>query len=144
MSEYRPQTRTSTTPPWVRHIQGSINDIRKELSALVEIQRDDRKVTYIRSTRLLKKYNIKTKESLDQLTEELKQKVSAKTQQLSRYKKRQTHYQNKLFRTDGKKFYNRLRQPNPNVKMHQAKRKWRTSGEKYMGKKSHIMKKHAG
>jgi len=29
------------------------------------------------------------KESLDQLIEELKQKVSAKTQRLSRYKKRQ-------------------------------------------------------
>jgi len=45
MGEYRPQTRRSTTPPWVRRIQGSINDIRKELSALVEIKRDDRKVT---------------------------------------------------------------------------------------------------
>jgi len=30
MGEYRPQTRRSTTPPWVRRIQGSINDIRKE------------------------------------------------------------------------------------------------------------------
>ena len=142
MGEYRPQTRRSTTPPWVRRIQGSLNDIRT--TALVEIQRDNRKVTNIKRTRLLMKHNIETTESSDQLTEELKQKVSAKTQQLSRYKKRQTHYQNKLFRTDGKKFYNRLRQPNPNVKMHQAKRKWRTSGEKYMGKKSHIMKKHAG
>ena len=41
---------------------------------LVEIQRDDRKVTDIKRTRLLKKYNTKTKESLDQLIEELKQK----------------------------------------------------------------------
>jgi len=36
MGEYRPQTRRSTTPPWVRRIQGSINGIRKELSALVK------------------------------------------------------------------------------------------------------------
>jgi len=116
VGEYRPQTRRSTTPLWVRHIQGSINDIRKELSALVEIQRDDRNVTNIKRTRLLKKYNIETKEILDQMIEELKQKVSAKTQRLSRYKKIQTqYYQNKLFRTDCKKFYNRLRQPNPNV-----------------------------
>jgi hypothetical protein len=79
VGEYRPQTRRSTTPPWVRCIQGSINDIRKELSALVEIQRDDRKVTNVKRTRLLKKYNIETKESLDQLMEELKQKMSAKT-----------------------------------------------------------------
>jgi hypothetical protein len=48
---------------------------------------------------------------------ELKQKVSAKRQRLSRYKKRQTqYYQNKLFRTDCKKFHSRLRQPNPNAK----------------------------
>jgi hypothetical protein len=58
MAEYRLQTQRSTTPPWVRRIQGRINDIRKELSALVEIQRDDRKVTNIKGARLLKKYNI--------------------------------------------------------------------------------------
>jgi hypothetical protein len=63
VGEYRPQTRRSTTPPWDRHIQGSINDIRKELSVLVEIQRDDRKVTNIKRTRLLKKYNNETIES---------------------------------------------------------------------------------
>jgi len=117
MGEYRLQTQRSTTHPWVRRIQGSIHDIRKELSALVEIQRDNRKVTNIKRTRLLKKYNNEVKGSLDQLTEELKQKVSAKTQRLSRYRERQTrYYQNKLFRTDCKKCYNRLLQPNPNVK----------------------------
>ena len=84
MGEYGPQTRRSTTPPWVRRIQGSINGIRKELSALVEIRRDDRKVTNIKRTRLLKKYGIEAKESLDQPIEELKQKVSAKTQRFSR------------------------------------------------------------
>jgi hypothetical protein len=76
MGEYRLQTQSSTTPPWVRRIQGSINNIRKELSALVEIQRDNRKVTNIKRTRLFKKYNIEAKESLDRLIEELKQKVS--------------------------------------------------------------------
>ena len=91
MGEYRPQTRRSTTPPWIRRIQGSIND-RRELSALVEIRRDDRKVTNIKRTRLLKKYNTETKECLDQLIEELEQKVSTMTQRLSRYKKRQTQY----------------------------------------------------
>ena len=51
---------------------------------------------------------------MDQLTEELKQKVSAKTQRLSRYRKRQNqYYQNKLFRTDCKKFYNHHRQTYP-------------------------------
>jgi hypothetical protein len=75
----RLQTQRSTTPPWLRRIQGSINAFRKELSTLVEIQRDSRKVTNIKRPRLLKKYNTEAKESLDQLIYELKQKVSAKT-----------------------------------------------------------------
>jgi len=54
---------------------------------------------------------------LDQLIKELKQKVSAKTQRLSGYRKRQNpSYQNKLFRTECKKFYNCLRQTYSNVK----------------------------
>jgi len=54
---------------------------------------------------------------LYQAIEELKQKVSAKTQRFSRYRKRQTqYYQNKTFRTDCKKFYKPLRQKNTNVK----------------------------
>ena len=82
----------------------------------------------IKISRLLKKYNIKKKEILDQLIEELKQKVSAKTQRLSRYRKRQNQYhQNKLFKMDCKKFYNCLRQTYSCVKMHQTKRKWKTS-----------------
>ena len=70
----------------------------------------------INRTRLLKKYDIEKTEELDQLIEELKQNVSAKTQRLSRYRKRQNqYYQNKLFRTDCKIFNNRLRQTYPNV-----------------------------
>ena len=49
MGKYRLQTQRPTTPPWVRRIQGSINDIRKELSALMEIQRDNRKVMNIKN-----------------------------------------------------------------------------------------------
>jgi hypothetical protein len=48
MEKYRQQTQRVTTPSWVRRIQGNINYIRKELSALVEIQRDNRKVTNIK------------------------------------------------------------------------------------------------
>ena len=54
--ESKLQTQRSKTPPSVRRIQGSINDIRKELSELVEIRRDNRKMN-INKTRLLKKYN---------------------------------------------------------------------------------------
>jgi hypothetical protein len=55
MEVYRQQTQRSATPSWVRRIQGNINDIRKELSALVEIQIDNRKVMNIKRTKLLKK-----------------------------------------------------------------------------------------
>jgi len=76
------------------------------------------------------------KETLDQLIEELKQKVSTKMQRLSRYRKRQTqYYQNKQFRTDCKKFYNRLRQPNPNVKNAPGKEKVENFWKEIYGKK---------
>jgi len=51
-------------------------------------KRDNIKVQSVKRTRLLRKYDIKKKENLDQVIEELKQKVSAKTQRLSRYRKR--------------------------------------------------------
>ena len=42
-----------------------MNYIRQELSALVEIKRNNRKVQDIKSTRLLTKYNTEKKENLD-------------------------------------------------------------------------------
>ena len=53
------------------------------------MKRDNRRVQNIKTTRLLKKYNIEMEEDLNRLSEELKQKVSAKTQRLSRHRKRQ-------------------------------------------------------
>ena len=41
--QYKLVTRRSRTPPWVRRKQESINGIRKELSALVEIKRYNRR-----------------------------------------------------------------------------------------------------
>jgi hypothetical protein len=53
--EYKLQTQRSKTPPWFKRTLGRINDIRKELSALVEIKRNNRKLMNIKRTRLLKK-----------------------------------------------------------------------------------------
>jgi len=50
---------------------GSINDIKRELSVLVEIKRDNRRVQNIKRTRLLKKYNTEKEEDLNRLIEEL-------------------------------------------------------------------------
>jgi len=35
---YKSETHSPKASPWVRHIQESINDIRKDLSGLVEIK----------------------------------------------------------------------------------------------------------
>jgi len=77
----------SITPLWVRCIQESINCIRKD-QLWHKIKRDEMKTKNMKRKRLLRKYNIEEK-NLDQVTEELKQKVSAKVQQFSRYRKRQ-------------------------------------------------------
>ena len=87
--EYKLETQISKTPARVRRIQESTSDIRKELSGLVEIKRGNRKAQNIKRTRFLKKYNIEKKENLNQVIEQLKQKVSAKKQRLSRYKEKQ-------------------------------------------------------
>jgi hypothetical protein len=55
---------------------------------LAEIKRNDRNTHNMKRERLLRKYKIETNENLDQVIEELKQKVSAKKQRLSTYKKR--------------------------------------------------------
>ena len=59
--EYKLQTQRLHTPPWIRHIQNTINNMRKELSQLVEIQRDNRKTMNKNKAKLFKKYNIETK-----------------------------------------------------------------------------------
>ena len=143
--EYKLETQRSKTPPWVRCIQDSINDIRKELSALVEIKRDNRKVQNVKRTRLLKKCNTEKKENLDQVIEELKQKFSAKTQQLFRYRKRQNqYYQNKLFRTDCKKFCNCLRQTYSSVKNAPDKEEVENFWREIYGKEVQHMEKRTG
>ena len=111
----------------------------------MEIKRDKRKVQNIQRTRLLKKFNKEKKENLDQVIEELKQKVSAKTQQLSRYRKRRNqHYQNNQFRTDCKKFYNCLRHTNSIVKNAPDKEEVENFWREIYGKKFNIMERRTG
>jgi len=57
--------------------------LHQKRSALVEIKRDEMKTKNMKRKRLLSKYNIE-ETNLDQVTEELKQKVSAKAQRFSR------------------------------------------------------------
>jgi hypothetical protein len=77
---YKSETQRPGTPPTVRQIQESINGIRKEQSALAEIKIHGRNTHNMKRKTLLRKYKIETKENLDSVTDELKQKVSEKTQ----------------------------------------------------------------
>ena len=60
--EYELETQRSKTPQWVRCTQESINYIRKELSTLVVIKRDNKMVQNVKRTPLIKNYNIEKKE----------------------------------------------------------------------------------
>ena len=61
-------------------MQDSINDIREDISGLAQIKRDKMKTKIMKRKRLLRKYNKEEEENLDQVIEELKQKISAKIQ----------------------------------------------------------------
>jgi len=61
---------------------------------------------------------------LDKVIEELKQKVSVNTQRLSAYRKTQhQYYQNKIFITEGKKFYNLRKQKDTVTNKHKSRKK---------------------
>ena len=111
----------------------------------MEIKGDNRKTQNMKRTRLLKKYNIQKKENLDQVIEELKQKFSTKTQRLSRYRKKQNqYYQNNLFRTDCKTFYNRLRQTYSSVKNAPDKEEVENFWREIYGKEVQHIGEHTG
>jgi nucleoid-associated protein YejK len=53
-------------------------------------KRDEMETQNMKRNRLLRKYKIEKEENLNQVTEELKQKVSSKTQRFFRYRKNKT------------------------------------------------------
>ena len=96
---YKSETQSPKTPLWIKWLQESINGIRKQLSALAEVTRDEMKTQ---------------SEKKDNLTEYNKVKGDNFDQQKSLNKKQQQRCNdcqdtgNKMFRTDCKKFYNLL------------------------------------
>jgi len=73
---------------------------------------------------------------LDQVIEEPKQRMSAKTQRLSGQGKRQKQcYQSKMFRTDSKKFCSFLKQKNINEKSAPTKEEIQDFWKEIFGKK---------
>ena len=91
----------------------------------------------LRSKKELRIDNIIEHNNNNKVIKELKQKVSAKTQRFSRYRKRQNqYYQNKMFRTYCKEFYRLLRQENTNVKNAPTEEEIESIWKEVFGKKA--------
>jgi hypothetical protein len=61
---YKLETQRPETPAWVRRIEDSIYGIRKELSALAEIKRNDRNTHNMKRKRFFRKYKIEKKKKI--------------------------------------------------------------------------------
>ena len=95
-------------PKWKVKLKKEIESLRAEISILDEISKGTI-VKSRKSRRVKKKYNIIDKVSLDTAKEVLKQKIQVKAQRLRRFDKRTKFYrQNKIFKTDAKKFYREI------------------------------------
>ncbi|XP_065067405.1 uncharacterized protein LOC135692976 [Rhopilema esculentum] len=95
-------------PKWQVKIDKEIENHKKEISLLEELQKD-KEIKSGKARKVLRKYKIKSKDQVPAIQEELKQKLQVKAQRLRRYIKRNKFYrQNKIFETDPKKFYREI------------------------------------
>ena len=94
-------------PPWKRRIQNRINNMRKDISRLKELDAKNLKNKRLENV-LTNKYQLNNK-SIKQVIEELKQHVKALGKKIERYDNRIKHYhQNKMFQTNQKDLYKEL------------------------------------
>ena len=91
-------------PWWKRRLEGQINELRKHLSRIEQMDRGAMKDSDMRN-RLMKKYQVKGK-GMSVVKEEIKQRVKAKAAKVKRYdgRVRQFH-QNRLFNTNQRQRY---------------------------------------
>ena len=101
--------RSQKDPWWKRRIEGDIKSLRQEVNILERERNGELHYEGKRKYKgLEKKYGIRRK-GLSTALEELKQRMIAKSAKLKRYEQRIAQYrQNRLFRSDQKKFYNEL------------------------------------
>ena len=94
-------------PWWKKRIRKSINKVRKHINILERHQRGEikRKEKY---EELERKYNIK-KKGIRTVTEELKQRLHAKTAKLKRYEERVNQYKiNRIFVQNQERVYQQM------------------------------------
>ena len=104
--------RTSTPnihkkPAWIERINRQMNQLRADISFLVEASKGKTNKTKKRKN-IIAKHNL-YKKTIEAQIETLKQRIQLKAKRLARYKKRSAFYrQNKLFQENTKKFYREL------------------------------------
>ena len=103
VGEHRPRQ-----PPWKRRLNKQITDMRADLSRLKEMKGNNLRSSKARKD-LEQKYKIQEK-GLNNVMEDLKQRLKAKAYKIQRYENRNKGYQqNKLFETNQKRLYSQLR-----------------------------------
>lgn len=127
----RPQMKTKEyLPPWQRRLENKIAALRKDLSILVCISENKMMKDRKQAQDVISKYKINNEEELMLTIEQSKQKLTATAQRLRRYRTRQNQYlQNKMFQSNTKMFYRKLRQDNILIEQHPSK----TQLEEYWG-----------
>ena len=96
-------------PMWKRRLQNKIKELRKDLSQL-EASKDKDISNFIHWKRLERKHSIRVKR-LNDVIEELKQRIAAVAAKVRRYQGRiDSHRQNRLLENNQKQFYRELDQ----------------------------------
>ena len=99
---------TNKPPKWKVKIQKEIDALRAEFSILDEISKGTAVKTR-KARKVRNRSNVTGENSLLAAKETLKQKIQVNAQRLRRYDKRNRLYrQNKIFKTDAKKFYREI------------------------------------
>ena len=107
--------RKPNKPKWQVKIDKEIENLRKEISLLEELQKD-KEIRSGKARKVIRKYRIESNDKIPAIKEELKQKLQVKAQRVRRYVKRNKFYrQNKIFETDTKQFYREIGKSHINV-----------------------------
>ena len=100
--------RKQAEPMWKRRIENQIRQLRKDLSRIEELKKG-RKIKARYEEELQRKYWLKEK-GLITVSEELKQRITAKAAKVSRYKARVEQFgQNNPFKNNQGRFYDELK-----------------------------------
>ena len=94
---------------WKIKLQEKIKNLRKDLSIIEEILKDNKSLKVKTKANLVKKKLRMEENSCEEISEALKQRIQAKAHRIQRYDKRKRFFeQNRLFNLNAKKFYKEI------------------------------------